>query len=156
MIRYVCAFALALLAPSLCFAQQSLVGTYKLVSLQLVVDGGKPSTGTIGPDPHGYLVITPKLYLSAFTGAKRKAGASVEDKAALWDTLNFWGGPYTVDGTKLTVSVETSWNQSWTGKQQMRTFKLDGKRLTLVAPPQPFPRDPSKTVVSTVVWERVD
>jgi len=156
MMRYMYALMFALLAPSLCFAQQSLVGSYKLVSLELVINGGKPSTGTIGPNPHGYLVITPKVYLSAFTGANRKAGTSVEEKATLWDTLNFWGGPYSVDGNKLTVSVDTSWNQGWTGKQQVRTFKLEGKRLTLVAPPQPFPRDPSKTVVSTVVWERID
>ena len=155
MIRYVYALTLALLAPSLCFAQQSLVGTYKLVSLEFVVDG-QPTPGTIGPNPDGYLVVTPKLYLGVVTGKNRKFGTSVEEKAALWDTLNFWGGPYQVDGNKVTVSVETSWNQSWTGKPQVRTFKFEGKRLLLIAPPQPFPRDPSKTVVATTVYERID
>ena len=155
MIRYVYALALSILVPSVCFAQQSLVGTYKLVSLQLVVDG-EPTEGTIGPNPHGYLVITPKLYLGGFTGANPKFGSSVEEKSALWDTLNFWGGPYQTDGNKLTVSVDVSWNQSWTGTQQVRTFTLGGERLTLVTPSMPFPRDPSKTLNATVVWEGVD
>jgi hypothetical protein len=123
--------------------------------LELVVDG-KPSVGTIGANPHGYLVITPKLYLHSYTGTNRKFGTSTEEKAALWDTLNFWGGPYQVEGDKLKIAVDISWNQSWTGTQQVRMFKLDGKRLTLVSPPIPFPRDPSKTVVSTLVFERID
>ena len=155
MIRRVVALTILLLAPSLCLAQQSLVGSYKLVSLQLTLDG-QPSAGTIGPNPHGYLVITPKLYLHGFTGRNRTFGTSVEAKAALWDTLNFAGGPYQVEGNKLTISVDTSWNQSWNGTQQVRTFTLDGKRLTLLIPPMPFPRDPSKTVVATLVWERID
>jgi len=133
-----------------------LVGNYKLVALELSIDGGKPTTGTIGPNPHGYLTITPKLFLQAFTGSSRKFGASVQEKAALWDTMNFWGGPYKVDGNKLTVLVDTSWNESWTGKPQVRTVKFEGKRLVLVSPTAPFPRDPSKTVVATVVWERMD
>ncbi|MGH8700706.1 MAG: lipocalin-like domain-containing protein [Burkholderiales bacterium] len=153
--RYVYALTLTLLAPSLCFAQQSLVGTYRLVSLELLVDG-KPTLGTVGPNPHGYLFVTPQAYMQTYTGANRKFGTSVEEKAALWDTLNFWGGPYQVEGNKLTVSVDVSWNQSWTGKPQVRTIKFEGKRLVLVAAPQPFPRDPSKTVVSTLVWERID
>ena len=155
MYRFLCALALALLSPSVCFAQQSLVGTYKLVSFTLEVDG-KPGHGTVGPNPHGTLIITPKHYLHGYTGQQRKFGTSVEEKAALWDTLNFWGGPYQLEGNKLIVSVEHSWNENWKGGKQTRIIKWDGKRVRMTSPPMPFPRDPSKTVVSTLIWEKVE
>jgi len=155
MIRYIYAFTLLLLAPSLCFAQQSLVGSYKLISLAIEVDG-KPTPGTYGPNPHGLLVVTPKRLLQGFTAQNRKFGTSTAEKAALWDTLNFWGGPYEVKGDKLTVAVDVSWNESWNGKSQVRTIKFEGRRLVMIVPPQPYAHDPSKTVVATVVWERID
>ena len=154
--RYFCRLAFVLLlAPSLSSAQQSLVGTYKLTSFVLEVDG-TPSQGTVGPDPHGYLIITPTHLLLAYTGKNRKFGTSVEEKAALWETLGFYGGPYQVQGDKLIMSVDLSWNQSWTGTKQTRTFKSDANRLTIASAPIPFPRDPSKTVVSRLIWEKVE
>ena len=155
MIRTIFAFTLAFLIPSFCLAQQSPIGTYKLVSFELLVDG-QPFVTAAGPNPRGHLVVTPKLYLQAFTAVSRKFGTSVAEKAALWDTLGFWGGPYQMDGDKIVVAVDVSWNESWSGTKQTQTIKQDGKRLLLTSPPIPFPRDPSKTVVSNLVWEKID
>jgi hypothetical protein len=150
--RLVVLSALAIL-PLVAWAQGSLLGSYKMVSLQVTVDG-QPAPATQAP--HGYLIITPKLYFHGFTAAARKFGTSIEERAALWDTLNFFGGPYQVDGDKLTISVTTSFNETWTGQQQLRTFKIEGSRLTLVSPPMPNPRDRTKTLVATQVWERIE
>lgn len=48
-----------------CFAQSSLVGTYKLVSNDLRLDG--VPIQPMGKSQHGWLVITPKDSLSART-----------------------------------------------------------------------------------------
>lgn len=153
--RYLCMLAFALLTPSLGLAQASLTGTYKLVSFQLNVDG-KPTTGTMGSNPQGYLFITPKYYVHSYTAKERKFGTSVEDKAALWDSLNFYAGTYETAGDKITVTVDVSFNQLWNGTKQTRTVSRDGNRLTLTSAPIPYPRDPSKTVVSRLTWEKVE
>ena len=156
MIRYIYAIAAMFLIPSVCFGQESLVGTYRLLDVVIELDGKPGPHPTLGLNPPGYLFITPKHFMATYAATNRKGGTSVPEKAALWDTLGMWGGPYQVQGDKLTVSVDLSWNESWTGKPQVRTYKLDGKRLLLIAPPQPFPRDPSKTAVAKFTWERMD
>jgi hypothetical protein len=153
--RILSLLAISLLIPATCFAEGSLIGTYKLVSFLLEIDG-IPGQGTIGADPRGYLVITPQHFTFTYTGAGRKFGTSIEDKAALYDTSASLAGRYTVDGSKLTVLVDVSWNELWNGTRQVRSIDWSGNRLTLTSPPQPHPRDPSKTVVSRLVWEKVE
>lgn len=150
-----CLFAAIALSPATCLAETSVVGTYRLISFVLEVDG-VPGHGTIGPDPQGYLVITPRHYIYTYAGKARKFGTSVEDKAALFDTAASLAGTYTLDGNKLSVLVDVSWNETWNGTRQVRTIDQSGDRLTLTSPAQPYPRDPSKTVVSRLTWQRVE
>ena len=105
MIQRLLMLTMLFLAPSLCLAQQSLAGSYKLVSLRITVDG-QPAPAM--ENPSGLLVMTPKVYLHGFAGANRKFGTSTEEKAALWDTLNFY-----VDGAlQQKWSGDTGW-QTW-------------------------------------------
>lgn len=150
-----CLLAIALLSPATCFAEKSLVGTYRLVSFVLEIDG-VPGQGTIGPDPRGYLVITPHHCTYTYTGKGRKFGTSVEEKATLYDTAASLAGTYAVEGNKLTILVDVSWNETWNGTRQIRTIDWSGDRLTLTSPAQPYPRDPKKTVVSRLTWEKVE
>src|SRR5712671_1062976 len=59
------------------------------------------------------------------------AGAAV---AALG--VNASSGRYTVEGEKVVHHVDVSWNESWTGTDQVRFFKLEGDRLTITTAPQ--------------------
>jgi len=54
-----------LLVSASCFAQGSLVGTYKLVSIKAEIDGRLRDDRT--KPPHGYLMITPKYYAVFYT-----------------------------------------------------------------------------------------
>lgn len=137
-----------------CFGQASLVGTYKLVSNDLRLDG--VPIQPMGKSQHGYLVITPKVMLSFFTADERKAGTTPEAKVALFDSLSAWAGPYRVQDDKILIDVDTAWTEVWRGKQQVRTYELAGKRLTLVVAPQPSSTQPGKTLTSRSVWEKVD
>jgi len=66
-----------------------------------------------------------------------------------------YAGTYTVDSGARTVShhVEISGDQSRTGTDQIRTYTLNGDRLTLITQAS---NDPAtvKTTVRTLVWER--
>ena len=154
MIRLVCALVLVLLIATPSFGQQSLVGTYKIISQDVQVNG--TALQPLGKAPHGYVVITPTRFVSFFTGDTRKFGTSADEKAALLDTLVGWSGTYHVEGGKIVITVDASWSEAWTGKNQVRNWTLSGNRLTLRAEPQPNPRDPSKTSYSVTVWEKVE
>ena len=153
MIRLLSAFVVLLLASAPCLAQ-SLVGTYKLVGIERELDG------KVQPQPakprHGYIVITPRIVAMFYTDGDRKYVASEKEKAALWDTLTAYSGAYRLDGNKIVVSVDTSWNEFYVGTQLIRDWKVQGNRLTFSSAPRPFGRDPSKTVVQRQVWEKIE
>jgi hypothetical protein len=117
--------------------------------------GGTPDE-RLGKAPRGYLVLTPTRAINFYTAEKRKFGTSVAEKAELFDSLVGWSGAYRVEGSKLVFSVDVSFNEIWNGKDQKRNFQLSGNRLTLTSDPQPWARDPSKTIIVRQVWEKVE
>ena len=154
MVRLICALILVLLISTPSLGQQSLVGTYRMVSNVLNIEG--TITENMGKSPNGYLVLTPTRIVFFFTAEKRQFGTSVADKAGLLDTLTAWAGVYRIEGKKLIIRVDVSWVEHWNGKDQIRNWELLGNRLTITADPFPFPRDPSKKVVPQRVWEKVE
>ena len=155
MYRTIYGLIIGLLISTPCFAQQSLVGTYKVVSFAVEVDG-QPPRETMGKSPRGYLVLTPTRWIHLITAENRKFGTSVEEKSALWDSLSTYTGPYRLDGSKIIVSVDASWNESWNGTQVTRNWQLDGNRLSITTDRAPYPPDPSKMAVIRVIWGRVE
>jgi len=152
-------FKQALALCTLCAAAQAFgqpaPGAYKVVSFDLQVDG-QPTLNYFGQLPQGYLVLTKTTFISVLTAEGRRPGRSNEEKAALLDTLIAYAGPYHLDGNKITVDVQSSWVQAWTGKTQTRTWTVDGNRLTMVTEKAPYSRDPSKMAVAKLVFEKVD
>jgi hypothetical protein len=153
MARLICALVLVLLISTPSFGQQSLVGTYKLVSQVIEVDG-KP-TEHMGQAQVGYLVFTPTRFIHFVTAVNRKPGSSVEEKAALFDTLAAYAGTYRVEGDKFITTAEIMWTGR-TGAPSVETFKLEGTRLTNSVGPAPFPRDPTKKMIRRQVWEKIE
>ena len=154
MVRLICALVLVLLLVSPSLGQQSLVGTYKIISQDLLVEG--TALYPVGKAPHGYLVLTPTRFVAFYTADNRKFGTSVADKAALLDTLSGWAGTYRVDAGKIVLTVDTSWTEAWNGKDLGRNWVISGNRLTWTGDPEPFPRDPTKTAVVRQVWEKIE
>jgi hypothetical protein len=64
-----------------------------------------------------------------------------DEKAKLFGTLIAYSGAYVVEGDKVTHKIDVSWNQSWTGGEQVRFFKVDGKTLTITTAVNKNPRD---------------
>ena len=118
MLRLICALTLVLLIATPSLGQQSLVGTYKIISQDIEVSG--TATQPYGKAPRGYLVLTPTRLVCFYTGDSRKFGTSVADKAALFDTVSGWSGTYRVEGSKIIIAVDVSWTEVWTGKEQVR------------------------------------
>jgi hypothetical protein len=153
MLRLIFALILVLLIATPSLGQQSLVGTYKLASHFVEVDG-KPYEPLKAP--HGYLVLTPTHFIYFFTAEDRKFGTSVDDKAALLDSMVAFAGVYRVEGDKFLETMEVAFIESGKGTTRVRTLELSGNRLTFKMGPVPFPRDPSKTYISRQVWEKIE
>lgn len=46
------------------------------------------------------------------------------EKLKLFDSMLAYAGTYSVDGEKAVHHVDASWNQAWTGTDQVRFYKL--------------------------------
>ena len=90
MFRWMVILFVGLLMAVPCLAQQSFVGTYKLVSVTRIIDG-KAQPTPVKP-PHGYTIITPKCYTVFYTDGDRKYGSSEKEKAALWESMTAFSG----------------------------------------------------------------
>ena len=152
--RSMFALVLVLLVSAPSLAQQSLVGTYKLVSMQREIDG-KPD-----PSPaegvRGYITFTSKVYISFQTEGMRKYGPSAADKAALWESMSAVAGSYRIEGKKLVRTPDIHSNESSVGKPVTCDWEIKGNRLILTDDPRPLARDPSKKMVGRREYERID
>jgi hypothetical protein len=59
------------------------------------------------------------------------AALTDEERVALLDTMFAYAGTYSVEGGKVTHHVDISWNEIWTGTDQVRSFKVNGNTLTI-------------------------
>lgn len=52
-----------------------------------------------------------------------------------------YSGTYVLDSDKVTHKIDVSWNQSWTGSDQIRFYKVEGNMLTITTAINTNPRD---------------
>ena len=59
---------------------------------------------------------------------------SDEEKIALFDTMFAYSGSYTVESDRVVHHVDLSWNEAWSGTDQVRFCKVDERTLTILRP----------------------
>jgi Lipocalin-like domain len=135
-------------------AEPSLVGNWKLVSYVSEELATGKKTPPLGEHPKGYLIYTPQGRFMALTvHEKRSAPKADEDRINLHKYMVAYSGRYTVEGDKVVHHVDISWNEAWTGTDQVRFFKLEGNTLTIRTAPAKNPIT-GLEVTSVVVWQR--
>ena len=144
-IQIVAAALCALAFPSLGVSQseRSLVGTWKLVSVSSWTDKGDINRAAHGPNPTGFLTYTSEgrmMVIIAEDGRKAlsvadRVSAPVEERAQAFSTFMSYAGRYTFTGDKVVHHVEVASLQNDVKKDQVRSVKLQGDRLTLRTPP---------------------
>ena len=80
---------------------------------------------------------------------------SDSEMIALFKTMVAYAGTIIVEGDEVTHNADASWNEAWTGTQQIRFYKLDGSILTLTTSPARSPLG-APIGVFTLVWERTE
>src|SRR5262249_15892306 len=116
-------------------AHADLLGNWKLVSWQVIVEG-EPPHNPFGLHPKGYLVLTPQGRSIAITAPEpRNGGESDGERAALHRSMLAYTGRYRIEGNDFITTVEASWNESWNGSEQRRHFRVKGDRLYIESAP---------------------
>jgi hypothetical protein len=131
----------------------ALIGTWKLISWQVVVDGQPQDL--FGSKPNGYLILTREGRAMALTTAQnRTAGEGETERAALHKSMLAYTGRYRVEGDEFVTTVDASWNEAWNGTEQRRRFRIEGDRLTIESAPAPSIVFPSKVDYRRIIWAR--
>lgn len=141
--------------------QQAILGTWKLVSYvgEELPSGAK--SDVMGAHPSGYINYGPDgrmIVIIVGSDRKKPAGAVAmpEEAEALIRSMLAYAGKYTIDSEAKTVThhIDISWDQSRTGTDHVRSYKLEGNHLTLTTQPSTDPATGKKTV-RTLLWEKL-
>ncbi len=152
--RFLLLMFLAVSSPVLAQETNPLVGTWKLISSESIIENEAPQH-LFGLQPKGYLIITKEGRLMIMiTADNRKPGMGDAERAALHKTMAAASGKVRVEGTDFIISVDVSWNESWNGTEQRRHFKIEGEKLFVETAPGPNPVLPGKTSFGRLVFER--
>lgn len=158
-VAFACAAGLAPPAPAQDLASQ-IVGVWKSTGwVRKEVATGKVDK-LYGDQPVGHWVFTKggrTLVLTVAQDRKKPAAPVITDpeRVELQKSMFAYSGSYKVEGTKLMVRVEASWNQSWTGTEQVRQIEIAGNKLTIITLPFKSMIDGVEQVVTTT-YERVE
>jgi len=136
-----------------------LLGTWKLKSWVREVAGTGERYNQAGERPDGYLSYSAdgRMYALIIWGNRIKPRAAVptdEERVRLHQTMFAYAGTYTVEGDKVIHHVDASWDQTLTGTDIVRFFKLDGNILTIKTGPNRSLID-GREGQTVLVWEKV-
>jgi hypothetical protein len=77
-----------------------------------------------------------------------------EERVTLFRTMNAYSGTYDFDGKMVTHHIDVSWNQIWTGTDQVRSVQFEGRKVVLTTMPATF--SDGKMYVLVLTWEKLD
>jgi len=141
--------------------ERDLYGTWRLVS----ATGRDVTTG----ETTDFFVKAPRGFLSYGRDGRMSAILVMDDRprpadmakatdaerVRLFDTMAAYAGAFTVSGGTVTHHVDVSWNENWTGTDQLRHFRIVGDRLYITGNLEPSNID-SAPMVAELVWEKVE
>ena len=152
--------SLLILSVTAAFAGDNpLVGTWKLKSYVREVAATGERYNERGEHPNGYLGYSAdgRMYAIITWDGRAKPRDLVptnDERIELHRTLVSYAGTYTMDADKVIHHVDISWNETWTGTDQVRFYKLEGNTLTITSAPARSPAD-GREGRSILVWEKV-
>ncbi len=141
--------------------QEKLCGTWRLVSYQRTVVETGETRDFFGRSPRGLLNYSPDGRMIVIVVKQERprpaepSRMADRDRVELFQSMVSYAGTYTFDGKTVTHNVEISWNELWTGTNQIRNARIEGRRLILSTDPITDPID-AKQITAVLVWERIE
>jgi hypothetical protein len=122
----------------------ALLGTWKMISWQRESVATGERADALGPDPLGFINYGADGRMFAIVIQKDRdppAGPvpTDDEKLRLFNSMLAYAGTYTLYDDRVVHHIDTSWNQTWTGTDQVRFYKIDGNVLTITGAPAKDP-----------------
>jgi Lipocalin-like domain len=136
-----------------------LLGTWKLHSYEREEIATGRRHDQFGPRPDGYLGYSPDgrmyaIFIRHDRVAPRDVVPTDEEGVQLIGSMVAYAGTYTLGQNQVVHHIDISWNQGWTGTDQVRFFELEGETLTITTAPYRSYLD-GKEGRSILVWDKV-
>ena len=132
-----------------------LIGIWKLISYEIELQDTGDRIYPFGKNPIGYLILTPEGRMMAVLEKDgRTPPKTDEDRAAAFQSMLAYTGVYRVEGDKWITKVDASWNPALRNADQVRFFKLEADRLSVVSMWQPHPFLGEKMGRGILSWQR--
>jgi hypothetical protein len=112
-----------------------LLGNWKLKSYVVTTAAGERLT-PYGENPEGYLAYSAdqRMQVIGVADGRRaliNARPTGDHRVALYDSMFAYSGTYRVEGGTVIHHVDISWNEVWSGTDQVRNFEVSGANLVL-------------------------
>ena len=136
--------------------RNSLVGTWKLVSVKFELTDTGESIDMYGPEPLGYLILTAEGRLIVIeTVRDRQPPQNDVDNAALFKSMLAYSGHCRVpDDNRFVTDVDVAWHPAWMNTEQTRAFEIDDDLLSVSTVGMVHPNFPGRTGQAVVRWRR--
>jgi hypothetical protein len=134
------------------------VGTWRMLSWKREFVETGDQIDSLGPDPIGFVTYTAdgRVHAIVVRNDREKplpTPPSDADKIRLFDSMLAYSGSYELMDDWVVHRPDASWNQIWTGTDQVRYFKFDGGRLHLWGPQATDPYS-GKQVIHRMTFEK--
>jgi Lipocalin-like domain len=107
--------------------KDTLLGAWRMRSWTYEIVGTGEKRDALGTDPHGWIIYDPERVMVLVLNRSRKKPVGLmptsEEKIALYDTMFAYSGTYTVKSDRVIHHLDMSWNETWTGTEQVRFCK---------------------------------
>lgn len=139
-------------------AADRIIGTWKMTSWTYEDLATGDTHEALGANPAGCITYSPdgRVTVLVLRRDRKKPAALVPtdaEKVALYDTMFAYAGTFTIDHEKVIHHIDMSWNEAWTGTDQMRFYKLQNDELTYISAPAKNPMT-GRDCVHTVIFRR--
>ena len=155
-------FLVALPGPTMAQdVASSIVGVWKMTGWVRKESATGKTIKYFGERPAGIVIYTKGGHFVTFvTGQDRKKPAQADpsdaERIELFKTMYGFGGTYKVEGNKLLLHLETSWNQSWAGTDRPPSvIEIKDKQMTTTSSPFKSNLD-GQEIVAVATWERAE
>ena len=117
---------------------QALFGSWKQLSGRYVdIETGEERPG-LSKAPNGYIHFSRngRMFNVTVDSARQPPAGpkpTAEEAEALYRTIIAYTGTFSVQGDKVYFDLDVSWNESWTGSRQVRSWALSEGRLMISA-----------------------
>jgi hypothetical protein len=134
----------------------SLVGSWRLLSVEATFTDTGERVATFGSSPSGRMVMTPGgRIMFIITKSNRQQAANDVARATLFnETIAYSGMVRSAGPGQFVTTVEISLFPEEVGTEKLRHFTLDGGRLIIRRPEQTSRVTQGRLAVSDLVWTR--